>query len=244
MLAAMRGPLARALRRMRGRDRDNEIVARASRYSMTGEARLRALVDAVRYCVTRDVPGDFAECGVWRGGSVLAMILTLQDLGAEDRDIHLFDTFEGMTEPTEHDVSTIDPPARETWEQAVSRNRRPWEELFNPEVFSETAVREMLLATGYPERRLHLVRGAVEETLPGHAPEGLALLRLDTDWYESTRHELVHLYPRLAEGGVLIVDDYGHWAGAKRAVDEYFGEREPPLELREIDYTGRIAVKR
>jgi O-methyltransferase len=228
---------------MRGRDRDGEIIARASRYSMTGEARLRALVDAVRYCVRRDVPGDFAECGVWRGGSVLAMILTLQELGVEDRDIHLFDTFEGMTEPTAHDVSAVDPPARQTWEEARSRNRRPWEELFDPQVFNESAVRETLLATGYPEHRLHLVRGAVEETLPGRAPERLALLRLDTDWYESTRHELVHLYPRLAEGGVLIVDDYGHWAGAKRAVDEYFGEQDPPVELRPIDYTGRIAVK-
>src|SRR3712207_3635445 len=83
---------------------DARIVAAALPHTMTGHARLIALVDAVRYCVARDVPGAFAECGVWRGGSVLAMALTLQDLGVTDRDLYLFDTFEGMTEPTEHDV--------------------------------------------------------------------------------------------------------------------------------------------
>jgi O-methyltransferase len=83
----------------------------------------------------------------------------------------------------------------------------------------------------------------VERTLPDRAPAEIALLRLDTDWYESTRHELVHLYPRLSAGGVLIVDDYGHWAGAKRAVDEYLGEQAEPLLLHRIDYTGRIAIK-
>ena len=260
MLDPMRGPLARALRRVRGPaalprspanrpgsapvdEGDAAIIARAAPYTMTGEARLQALVDAVRYCVARAVPGDFAECGVWRGGSVLAMILTLQDLGVEDRDIHLFDTFDGMTEPTEHDVSPIDPPARQTWDDARAGERRPWGELFDPELFNEEVVRETLLATGYPERRLHLVRGPVEETLPRDGPERLALLRLDTDWYESTRHELVHLYPRLSDGGVLIVDDYGHWAGAKRAVDEYFDEQAEPLLLHRIDYTGRIAIK-
>ena len=104
-------------------------------------------------------------------------------------------------------------------------------------------VRELLRSTGYPSERVHVVRGAVEETLPGHAPDRLALLRLDTDWYESTRHELQELYPRLATGGVLIVDDYGHWEGARRAVDEYFAGAGPAPLLQRIDYTGRMAVK-
>ena len=86
-------------------------------------------------------------------------------------------------------------------------------------------MRATVLSTGYPAERVHLVRGPVEETIPGAAPDALALLRLDTDWYASTRHELEHLYPRLATGGVLIVDDYGHWEGARRAVDEYFDDR-------------------
>jgi O-methyltransferase len=224
-------------------ERDRRIVEQALPHTMTSGARLLALIDAVRYCVRRDVPGSFAECGVWRGGSVLAMILTLQDLGVSDRDIHLYDTFEGMTEPTEHDVSPIDPPALETWEAARREGQPAWGELFSPAVFDERGVRATLASTDYPEERLHLVRGPVEETLPDHAPARLALLRLDTDWYESTRHELEHLYPRLSDGGVLIVDDYGHWEGARRAVDEHFATAAPPVLLNRIDYTGRIAIK-
>jgi hypothetical protein len=210
---------------------------------MTGPARLQATIEAVGYCVRRDIPGAFAECGVWRGGSVLAMILMLQELGRDDRDIYLFDTFEGMTAPTEHDVSPLDPPALSTWKEAADREERPWSEMFSPEVFNEEGVRKTVLATGYPAERVHFVRGAVEETLPDGAPPTLALLRLDTDWYESTRHELQHLYPRLSPGGVLIIDDYGHWEGARRAVDEYFEGSAPPILLNRIDYTGRIGVK-
>jgi O-methyltransferase len=222
---------------------DRHIVERALPHTMTGVPRLQALVDAVRYCVARGVPGAFAECGVWRGGSVLAMVLTLQELGVDDRDIHLYDTFEGMTEPTEHDVSPLEPPALATWREAHGRDERPWAEMFRGEVFNEDDVRRTVLSTGYPEERVHFVRGPVEETLPAAAPGALALLRLDTDWYESTRHELEHLYPRLADGGVLIVDDYGHWEGARRAVDEYFASAAPPLLLGRIDYTGRMGIK-
>lgn len=225
-------------------DADRAIVERALRYTMTGVPRVQALVDAVRHCERQGIAGAFAECGVWRGGSVLAMILTLQDLGSSDRHIYLYDTFEGMTEPSEHDVSPIDAPALETWRRAEREGERPWSQLFDAETFNEEAVRSMLAETGYPQERLHLVAGPVEETLPSGAPERLALLRLDTDWYESTRHELDHLYPRLAEGGVLIIDDYGHWEGARRAVDEYFAEHGSAPLLTRIDYTGRIAVKR
>jgi hypothetical protein len=96
-----------------------------------------------------------------------------------------------------------------------------------------TATRARPTSTGYPPERIHLVPGLVEETIPREAPERVALLRMDTDWYASTRHQLEHLYPRLSLGGVLIVDDYGHYAGAKRAVEEYFAEHGPwPLLTR------------
>lgn len=222
---------------------EQAIVERASPYTMTGTRRLLALIDAVRYCEARGIQGAYAECGVWRGGSVLAMILTLQELGGSARDIYLYDTFEGMTEPTEIDTSPLDPPALETWQAAHRDDQRPWAEFFRPDVFNEDAVRSLLLSTSYPADRLHLVRGSVEETIPKAAPESLALLRLDTDWYESTRHELRHMFPRLAVGGVLIIDDYGHWHGARRAVDEYFGSEHPELLLTRIDYTARMAVK-
>lgn len=233
--------IARELAVLDGEDR--AIVARALPYTMTGVPRLQALIDAVRYLERRGVHGAFAECGVWRGGSVVAMIETLRGMAATPRDIWLYDTFEGMTEPTEADVSAFEPPALATWREATARGERPWAELFGTDMFSEASVRSTLTATGYPAEHLHLVRGPVEETLPAREPEGpLALLRLDTDWYESTRHELEHLYPLLARGGVLIIDDYGHFEGARRAVDEYFADHAPVL-LTRIDYTGRLAVK-
>jgi O-methyltransferase len=222
---------------------EREVVARTLPHSITSAPRILSLVDAVRYCVEREVPGGFAECGVWRGGSIMAMILTLQELGRTDRDFFLYDTFEGMTAPTEDDTSPVDRPALEIWEEAQGGEGRAWPYFFNEENFNEDMVRENVLGTGYPAERVHFIRGKVEETLPEHAPEEVALLRLDTDWYESTKHELVHLYPLLAEGGVLIIDDYGHWAGSRKAVDEYFeAEGGRPL-LSRIDYTGRIGVK-
>jgi hypothetical protein len=95
--------------------------------------------------------------------------------------------------------------------------------------------------TGYPADRIHYVKGKVEETIPGVIPANIALLRLDTDWYESTRHELIHLYPLLATQGVMIIDDFGHWEGAKKAVVEYFEGQ--PLLLNRLDYTGRSMLK-
>jgi O-methyltransferase len=252
--------LSAALRRLRGEPgidplaaelylktmniRDRRIVERSLPYTMTGVPRLVALIEAVRYCIRVDVPGDLAECGVWRGGSVMAMILTLQDLGVTERDVYLFDTFGEMPAPGEQDSSPFHGPALELWRQRErSRLRLLFESPLDPWV-SEDGVRELLASTGYPQERLHVVSGLVEETLPAHAPDRLALLRLDTDWYESTRHELVNLYPRLSAGGVLIVDDYGDWEGCRRAVDEYFAEDATPPLLSPIDYTGRLAVKR
>ena len=207
---------------------DRRIVERALPYTMTGVPRLAALVGAVRYCVRRGVPGALAECGVWRGGSVLAMALTLVSLidGHVDAHVHSFETSFYVLggEP----VLYLDGRGVQLKPGACG--------------CVPVGVPHAFRTNGSGLWIVHVVAGSVEETLPRHAPEALALLRLDTDWYESTRHELEHLYPRLAAGGVLIVDDYGHWKGARRAVDEYFASK-PPLLLSPIDYTARIAVK-
>lgn len=224
-----------------GLDAETLATLRAVRpYTMTSAARIVALCDAVRYVARAGVPGAIVECGVWRGGSMMAAARTLREAGDAARELYLFDTFEGMTAPGEHDVS-ID--GRSAAEQLAAGERRDpgadsiW--CYAPAEGVEAAMR----STGYDAARIHLVAGRVEETLPARAPAQIALLRLDTDWYESTYHELVHLYPRLAVGGVLILDDYGHWQGARRAVDQYFAEQGVPLLLQRVDYTGRMAVK-
>jgi hypothetical protein len=167
---------------------------------------------------------------------MMAVALTLLRLGITDRDLYLFDTFSGMTAPTDEDV-------RRSGERAADllANESAHADIWA--IASLDDVREAVLGVGYPPERIHFVEGSVEETLPNHAPDEIALLRLDTDWYASTKHELVHLYPRLTSGGVLILDDYGFWQGARRAVDEYVAENNVELLLNRIDNTGRIALK-
>ena len=209
-----------------------DLVRRVQPYTMTSPERIGALKNAVEYIVKNDIPGDIVECGVWKGGSMMAVALTLQALGAQ-RHLHLFDTFEGMTAPTAVDRDIKGELAATTM---VARqgvwSRSPIDE-----------VRDAMRSTGYDERLISYIKGPVEDTLPGQAPPSIALLRLDTDWYESTKHELRHLFPRLNVGGVLIIDDYGHWEGARKAVDEYVGEHAQRLLLNRIDYTGRSCVR-
>jgi hypothetical protein len=103
-------------------------------------------------------------------------------------------------------------------------------------------VKQAMDETAFPAERIHYYKGKVEDTIPEHIPDKISILRLDTDWYESTRHELDHLYPRLSPGGVLLLDDYGWWDGARRAVDEWLEETGHPLLLMRMD-VGRLAIK-
>jgi O-methyltransferase len=215
---------------------DAEVCQRVGPYTMTTPQRIYALVRGVEYVMRTRVPGALVECGVWRGGSMMAVALTLLRLGITDRELYLFDTFQGMTEPGEEDV-------KHSGERAAGLLASENRESHYWAVAPLEQVRAAVLSVGYPHERIHFVEGPVEETLPEEAPEHVALLRLDTDWYSSTKHELVHLYPRLVQRGVLMVDDYAYWQGAKKAVDEYIAENHLPLLLNRIDYTARIAVK-
>lgn len=215
-----------------------ETISAVQGYSMTSIERLNGLCEAVRYIEQAGIEGDFVECGVWRGGSMMAIAKMCTQLGDTDRQLHLFDTFEGMSKPTEVDVSlngetADDLLAAESIEDATS----VWC------VSGLEEVKSNMASTNYPPARVHYHVGKVEETVPEQAPAKIALLRLDTDWYESTRHEMEHLFPRLVDGGVLIIDDYGHWAGARRAVDEYLKEHAIGMMLHRLDYTGRLGIR-
>jgi len=217
---------------------ENErLILRAVQpFTMTSMDRVAAVIRAVEHVVRHGVPGDLAECGVWRGGSMMAAALTLQSLGDTGRTLYLYDTFEGMAAPTDLDRSFDGHEAT-----ALLREAEPGTGIWCNASLED--VQKNLFSTGYPRDRLVFVKGRVEETIPARAPRVLSLLRLDTDWYESTSHELAHLYPRLSSGGALIIDDYGHWQGAKAAVDEYLARQPAPVFLHRIDYTGRIAIK-
>jgi hypothetical protein len=217
---------------------DREIIARVRPFTMTSPERIFALIRGTEYVMRAKIPGAIVECGVWRGGSMMAAALTLLRLGAP-RDLYLYDTFEGMTAPTGVDVDLHGEPAATNLSRQV---RAP--DVSNAWAYAPLqAVRDALKSTGYEADRIHFIKGPVEDTIPGTVPPQIALLRLDTDWYESTRHELEHLYPLLAPGGVLIIDDYGHYAGARKATDEFFQAQANAILLCRVDYTGRIAVK-
>ena len=169
---------------------------------------------------------------------MMAAARILLEEGDDTRELYLYDTFAGMTDPTTADVTDKGASANR-WMRRYGRDEAGHSKWCNA---SLDDVRQNIASTGFPLDRVTFVEGPVEATIPGVAPDRIAVLRLDTDWYESTAHELTHLFPRLAPGGVLILDDYGHWQGARRAVDEYLDKAGLHLLLHRIDYTGRMAV--
>ena len=202
-----------------------QIVARVTPYTATDGPAIVGLLDAVGYLQRNDIPGAIVECGVYRGGSVMAAASCLLRDAPPRREIWLYDTFDGMTEPDDVDVRLRDGlAAADVHERERSLPSQQQSDWFWVRAGLDS-VRENVSMTGYPDALLHYVVGRVEDTIPEQAPESIALLRLDTDWYASTKHELEHLVPRLSPGGVLIVDDYHYWQGSRKAVDEYFRSR-------------------
>jgi len=206
-------------------------------YTMTSPERINALIEAVRYVVANNIDGAMVECGVWKGGSTMAMALTLKEMGNE-RELYLYDTFSGMSKPSDVDRSIDGSIAYEEFAKT-----RLSEEVTGWCLSPLEEVKANVFSTGYNKEKFHFIKGKVEDSIPVHIPTEIALLRLDTDWYESTKHELTFLFPLLKTKGVLIIDDYGHWEGARKAVDEYVSEKSLCILLNRIDYTGRIAIK-
>ncbi|WP_460579159.1 TylF/MycF/NovP-related O-methyltransferase [Humibacter ginsengisoli] len=214
------------------------IIRAVTPFTMTNVDKLHALITATRYVAQHDIPGDVVECGVWRGGSMHAVARALAACGDTSRELYLYDTFEGMTEPTEKDVRW-DGVHPAHWLKHSEHNKR------NSAIWAYASLDEVKAGfenVPYPKERLHFVQGPVEQTVPGILPERIALLRLDTDWHSSTAHELAHMYDRLVPGGVLLLDDYAHWQGAREAVDEWLERTGEKLLLVRMG-GGRIAVK-
>lgn len=220
------------------------------RLSMASRERLFATLMSCRYVCDADIGGTFVECGVWRGGNA---IIAADVFGRHNKGerVLLFDTFEGFTAPTDYDFDNRrHKPARDQWERELRTRHNKWasvwERVLRPRKRPQATlddVKRHFREAGIPADRWEFVKGDVLETLNVEAnlPQRISVLRLDTDWYESTKKELEVLWPCLSQGGILIVDDYGHWAGAKKAVDDYFNGRRPFFHY--IDHTGRLIVK-
>lgn len=201
---------------------------------MTSLKKMERLHESIIYINENDIEGDYVECGVFKGGSIMNMALTQLNY-PKLVHIYLYDTFEGMTPHGDFDIN----------HRGISASRI----LKNPSkmcICSLEQVKKNLSLTGYPEDYLHFLKGDVAVTLKENLPEKISLLRLDTDWYESTKIELEVLYPRLVFGGVLILDDYGYWRGARKATDDYFSSIgiNPKFEPMESGISGVLFIKK
>ena len=200
---------------------------------ITGFARANSLVEILKSCDKNGIQGDFVECGVAGGHSSMIAALTLLQLGDESRELYLYDTYSGF------DFELLDE------NDYQGKSIRDYDlSKYSSDSTSVSKVYEKLVSTGIQPGRLKLIKGMVEETVPQYLPEKISVLRLDVDLYQPTLHCLRMMYPRLEKGGYLIIDDYGHWEGCKKAVHEFFQENGLSVEsLEYIDYTCRIYRK-
>jgi O-methyltransferase len=217
-----------------------DILNKIAPYTMTladGLETTYALFQAVKYISQNHISGDMVECGVWRGGSMMLIAYALQHFGDKTRQLYLYDTFAGMTEPSDIDIDFDNVAYRPRWIQITGLGGRMG--------FGDTldGVKANLRLTGYPERQMHFISGDVLQTIPATLPSRIALLRLDTDWYKSTLHELEHLYDLIVPNGVLIIDDYGWCRGSRYATDEFFNRRRFKPMMHRIDQGPRILIK-
>ncbi len=214
-----------------------EMLMHCKPFTMTSYERLYSIYTTVNYLIKNNIDGDFVECGVWKGGSAMMMCLALLKLNVTDKKIYLYDTYQGMTEPTEVDTSIRNKSSKKKYEDNINpKGGNNWCRAELQEV------KQNLSSTNYPQENIIFVKGKVEETIPKTMPDKISFLRLDTDWYESTLHELTHLYSKITTKGVLIIDDYGHWKGCRKAVDQYFKSNNIAPLLNRIDYSSRLVI--
>ena len=206
--------------------------------SMVSAERLISTLIAVKYVCNNHIRGDFVECGVWRGGNSIVALYILNKLKSKKK-LWMYDTFAGMTEPTNNDFEN------HTGQLAINEFKLKSSENYNEWCYASIDDVKNNIKNYQKNIDVKFVKGDILQTLKinSNIPNDISVLRLDTDWYESTKLELEILFPRLQKGGVILIDDYGHWGGCKKAVDEYFSKSlSKPLFI-PSDYTGRIAIK-
>jgi len=193
-------------------------------HTMVGVARLNNLKDLVERTIREEVPGDYIETGVWRGGCCILMRAILSTYDDRQRKVYVADSFEGLPapKPETYPADADDPPF-----------------LRHPALtVSEAQVRKNFTKYGLLDNQVVFIRGFFSDTLPELAAQTFALLRLDGDMYESTIVALESLYPKLSSGGYIIIDDYGAVEGCRKAVDDYRARHSIDAPLNVIDWGG------
>ncbi len=217
------------------------IWEKTSSYSLLNKGKLFTIINAVDYLEKSAIKGDFVQTGVYQGGSVMMVLFRLKELKSVSRSFFLYDTYEGMPEPTKYDVSFFGQKAIKKYNKVKLGKSSVGSNWVNA---SLEEVKKNIKLANYPLNKLHFIKGKIEDTIPKTIPKKIAFLHLDTDFYESTKHSLQYLYDLVVPGGIVIFDDYFHWQGCKKAIDEFIEKRKEPIFLNRIDYSSRLIVKR
>ncbi len=207
-----------------------ELYEKVKTFTMTSMTDVYSLYNALNFITKNKIEGDFVECGVWRGGSAMFMANYLVAKNLFDRRIYLYDTFSGMTDPGSYDID-------------LHGNSADSDKAINWKPASLEVVKENMNSTKYPEEKIFFIKGDVNKILKDNTPNKISILRLDTDWYESTRSELKYLYPKLTTHGILILDDHGYWLGARKAAEEYFDHLDEQIFFSKVNYATRLGIK-
>ena len=220
-------------------NQDEKLINLVANFSMTPKIRIYNLLQALRYVKQKSIKGDFVECGVWKGGNLILFKNFIdKELKDFNRSIFAYDTFEGMSEPDENDFDlNTNMSAKNLLDNDKNKSSNTWG------ICSLDEVKNNLSKNISNFDNIKFIKGKVEETLENldNLPEKISILRLDTDWYKSTKKELEVLYKRVSSGGVIIIDDYGHWGGSKKAVDEFFEGKF--VWMHYVDYACRLIIK-
>ena len=220
--------------------RIKNILDAVSPYSMVHETGIVFTMASVVYAIKNSLPGVLLECGTWRGGCAVAMLMVQREIfGKVIKPVYMLDSFEGL--PV---VDHRDGPLAAEWQAGADK-----EKFFDNCKAVQEDLENLLKQYQFKDNEYSLVRGWFENTVPTVAQElsahGIAVLRLDGDWYSSTEVALKYLCPITSEGGIVIVDDYYAWDGCARAVHDYISGRNLPYRIKSLPYNfGAYFIKR
>lgn len=195
------------------------LIRAVKPYTLVSKARSESLYNLASKVQREGISGDFVECGVCNGGTA-AILAHFASLFPTSRDTWLFDSFEGMP------VTTIE-------DGEVAK------EYIGKDVGSLDSVKEILRIVNADMKKVRIIKGWYQDTFPNHRIQNIALLNIDADWYSSVKLCLDTFFDKVTPGGYISIDDYGHWEGCKRAVDEFLEQRGLQIELNAPDYTAR-----
>lgn len=221
-----------------------EIMNKVSEFTMLSHEKIFNLISGVQYIVKNNIEGAIVECGVARGGAMMSVANTLNKFNIKDRELYLYDIFyPGMPPGCSNDKTADGKDATQPLKEAgIIYDKTDTADL--QKKCTLKGVKKLLSYTNYPKEKIIFVKGMVEDTIPETIPDKVSILRLDTDFYKSTKHELEYLFPKLQRGGILIIDDYGILKGSKKATDEYLQKNGISLFLNRVDNSGcRVGVK-